>query len=735
MPVENISTGPRETSEYSSLMSQYETIYQQSQTQIDRLSKADVRNQLDAFLKNNNFKVSREQQEIMENEQLMRGLLAVAMAEGQLAHLRTQILQKVDDAVKAVPPKDQYRVLKEQFQKIAADKPGDMILFNELMYRLIGAEAVQVRENYQDASKKPLLDAGKNWISNGGERPSEFNQVPVPQLEVFEAFRMNVLYQESFKDLRIQLGREVNTPQEFVEKTFTAYLQFLDTHQISRTTFCPDKDFYQKLCTVSGISDEMFTAINTSNIETSANPQQFEASQARNESFFRERRKFHELQAERLKSQVVQLKDQSKQLRESGNITRANEIDLQVLQLEGQQKNHETKATEFSGMIDANAAVSQAYERELLASEGARHFSPNAEHLRNLPGIQGTIGSAFAGISRGMDWVGRQVPDTGNPMSWDVGGMLVGIGKTGLAAGGIINLIKGFAPTYMGFHKGVGALFKGKPIVAVQEMFGGIKETLNPRGEHLSSIATATGLFASVKFGTMENADRLVSWIMDAGTTVGRKIANNEITAPTLEWAKKDLFPWTGEKLQHFKTGIIDPSITKVKDVLSWGADKWNFLKDLGVDLAKENVLISVEEFKAYFESMKITQQEVAQQFHIQPHLKNLGLTVDTVGISSKSFAKLCQRYSEKNRTHDQSQGTLGVPLEDLAEAGFLFKNGTKMSKDQLRNTASYTSLPEAQRTVQISPSLSQNLVKQADFWLRNYPDESKTRESMTSAS
>jgi hypothetical protein len=734
MSFDSPDIGPQVGSEVQQLLSQYKGVYEQSKARVDQMDDpTQVRTQLEDFLKANDFQLPKEKKEIMENEQLMRGILTIALADQQLKPIRDQILQKIDRDMAAAPVAERYSVLRRHFDSIASESPADMFLFSDLMARMIGAEATELGLEYNKAGKRPLVDSGRNWILNGGEKPSEFSVQQVPQLVIFNSFRLNVLFQEEFKDLKSQLGREVNSIDEFVEKTFSAYLKFIEKNKVNRDLFCPNIDFYKKLCTASGITTEMLAGIDTSNLATANTATEFDASQQRNEAFFKQRQEHHEREQERLNSQVTQLKAESTRLRAAGDTLRANEIDLQVLTLEGQAKNHETKAKEFEGLIDASEEVTDLRARELAGSEAARALIPNADYMENLPGVRGYIGTAFAATSRGMDWIGRQIPDTGDPMSWSAGGMAVGAVKVGLAAGGIINLIKGLAPTYMGLHKMGGIALNpwnyvnpkkwgellSSPTHLLKGMWASTKE--------VGSFAAAAGTFAAVKYGTLENADRGLEWIMNAGGTAARRVANNELV-PEVGHALRDL----GIAIREhgpagLKKYLIELPIDLVKKVWGWGGQFWDIVKDIAGDLDVE-----IDEYESFYQDMEASESHFKQQMSASPTLQRLGMTVDISSVSQGTFGRMCQSYSNRNRNHDQSQGVLSLSLEEVADGGFLYLGGSNVTKEQLRNNDNYKSIPDAEKVITVSPELSGKLIKQADFWYRNYPDDSRRREEIT---
>ncbi len=736
MSAERLNSGPQEQKEVKDFLSDYEGIYEQSQARVDQLTNAQARTQLGDFLKKNDFQLPQEQQEIMKNEEQMRFFLALGLAEQQLKPIRAKILQKIDNDMQGAPAKDQYAILRSHFDKIAAEKPNDVLLLNDLLSRLIGAETIDLREKYNEASQKPLIDSGKNWLQNGGEKPSEFNNNVVPQLAIFSSFRVNIFQQEKFKDLRVQFGREVNSVEEFVEETFVEYLDFIKSNNIDKDQFCPSKEFYMKLCAASGMSSEMFSGIDTSAVATSANFTEFSASQTKNESFFKERETFHEQEQERLESQVTQLKAESEKQREQGNTTKATEIDLRVLELEGEAKNHETKAEEFDGLIDASKEVTSLYEREVMSTEGARALFSNNDYLGNLAGTDGIIGSArgyagkfFAATSRGMDWVGRQVPDTGDPMSWNVGSMLTGVMKTGLAAGGIINLIKGFAPAYMGFHKAVGTMANplnwfrpSKWKSSVSGLWDGAKGSLNEVG----NFATAAGTFAAVKYGSVEGLEKGVSWVLDQAGTGVRALANS--IAPEYGHKIKEMAAYVSENAKpSFENYVLNPSINIVSEVATWPGELWDLCGKL-FNMTDE----SIAPYREFFGSMDSTEKDLKQEFATNPQLKNLGMNIDIQNLSSDSFGEMCQSYSSQNLNHDRTKGVMPISLEELAKGGFLYENGKMITVDKLRENSKYISLPKEQRVVSISSETSATLVKQADFWLRKYPSDSKRRAQLT---
>jgi vacuolar-type H+-ATPase subunit F/Vma7 len=733
MKVERPEIGPQQQSETQKLLSQYEGIYKESQDEVDKLTHAQARTKLEAFLKENDFQLPKEKQEILNDEQQLRRILAIGLAERRLKPIRDQILKKIDDDIKAAPVASQYNVLRKHFDELMRERNVDIVLVHDIISRLISGEADQLQQEYSQASKKPLLESGKKWLLDGGNKPSEFSVTPVPQLSVFGSFRLNVLYQEEFKDLRIKLGKEVNSIDEFVRETYPAYLKFIKTHNIDRSFFCPDQEFYKKLCTQSGISTEMLAGIDTSSVARSASFVEFKATQETNEKGFKEKQEFHEKEAERLKSEIAKLKAKSKKFREDDEADRATEIDLEVLRIEGEMKNHEKKAEEFEGLIDASQELTAKFKREFMSSEGARALFPNADYMENLPGARGYIGKFFAATSRGMDWVGRQIPDTGNPMSWNAGGMAEGLIKTGIAAGGLINLIKGLAPTYMGLHK-TGAIalnpwnwlnpMKWKELLTspkhlVKGMWDSTKE--------VGSFATAAATFASVKYGTMENIEKGVSWVLGSTATVSRKLANNEYTA----YASHKIRDAAAYVAEHgpdaFKKYIFNNVKNAASEVITWPGVVWDAMKEI-FNLSDE----FVQKHRSFFTAMDSTEKHVKEQFRNSINLQRLGMTIDIASVSSNSFGALCQSYSARNRDHDQTSGILSLNLEVLADGGFLYLNGDKVTKEQLKENNDYKSIPEDERIVTINQKLSGELIKQADFWHRNYPDESKGRGEMT---
>lgn len=730
MPPERLEIGPEAQSEMNELVSRYKGIFEQSQREVDRLTQADTRTQLQDFLSKNEFQIPREQEELMQNEQEMRMMLALGLAEQQLKPIREQILQKIDKEVaEATTETNRYLILRKHFEFLSNQENGDIILMQDMLSRIIQTEAGGLSEEYKKPNLAPIVDSGKNWILNGGDKPSEFNERPVPQLIMFSSFRMNVLFQEKFQNLRIQLGNEVNSVEDFTKETMPLYQEFLKENNVDVASFCPDEAFYKKLCEKTGINAELLTSIDTSHALEAAGFSEFSATQGQNEARFEERRDHHERAKERIEAQVTQLETQMAAAKEDGNTERENEVKLEIAALQTQARTHAEHQELFTNMIKGSEDLTSRFERQYMATEGARAVVPSGDYLGELAGTDGIIGGArgligkgFAATSRGMDWVGRLVPDTGDPMSWNAGGMMQGAVKVGLAAGGIISLIKVLAPTYVGLQNFATTAINPFKWGKIPEKLRGIKSGLRDSIGNIDVGGIATiGLATGAVLLTKEQIGAGLTYLKNLGGGVARRLANNEY-APEVGHKIRDAAAYIAE---HGPDGLRkylwDPAVHGLSKVKEWSGEAWDAMKELG-----RAVNVNVEEYQNFYLSMDRVETHLSNQFQNISHLKGLGMSIDIASVSSVSFAKMCQSYSARNKNHDQTKGTLPLTLEELADAGFIYKNGDRVTKDQLTANGDYTSLSEEQRVVNVSAELSTQLISQADFWLRYNPEESK---------
>lgn len=183
-----------------SLLEKYKAEYNRAKTEVALLEHEKVRSDLKEFIKKHRLKLPPGHEKLFQKDKAMRELLTSGLTVIRAESIRVNILKSLDKERRA-NPKQSYSILKQRIKQIASAEVVDTILIVDLLKRVLDQEAVELQKKFSKASE--LVKAGEKWIGSapGTAKPKQLRETPAPQQQVFDAFRINLLYQDEYKDL------------------------------------------------------------------------------------------------------------------------------------------------------------------------------------------------------------------------------------------------------------------------------------------------------------------------------------------------------------------------------------------------------------------------------------------------------------------------------------------------------------------------------------------------------
>lgn len=673
MAGETPNSGPEivEKSSMTRLLEEYTQAYQRILQREASTPAEDLRRRLNEFRQQQNLPELNDAQR--ESEDFLRKMLAAT--DPSLEPIRQRMVAVIFEKIENAAPEKRDRIFQEVFDALKENEAVDLFLVDELIKRRLESvtnHMVGFLKNPDQTSPESIQN-GLRSIETSAEQ-----EQTTPQEMAFGMYAFSLFVEKKQPDLIRQLALPENKNiQTFARLTFPSYQEYLQSKGLDVTMFCPNLEWYQKLCERTQVEDQIasidvqnYPVVDAFNGHMEAQAQAWERQA---EEFLKV--PGQERMAIEFENRAEAIRDLGKRIRDSvETISIAPSIQPEDIEV--------TPA--FERLVDAPLeTLSGVVERPTKIVEG--FFD-----LLHQP---------IEGASWAMDKVGNwiQAPQF-RDMTAD--SLLLSSGKLALLLAAAVNMAGVGVSTWNSGAKLLRSIIVDHDpkaaLAVIPEYLKNIWNVLPSTG-----VTTATALFFATRDGDLHDLDQWIGERYDEGKALVKRAAGSEyftgitnVSRDVIQWTQIHAEPYLGKMKEGFDEFIWENATEFYQDVKTGTGERWEAIK-----LWAEEVGVNLDKYRDHFQTMALFQDELNTSFQSQ----NIDINSRTITVSTEKFNEFLLKYIEGNQDV-QVPEIKEVSISDIKEMQFI-------------SDRSFESLPTNTPPFKPSLALARKFIEQGLWW------------------